>query len=108
MREMTLEEYMNWPWVPHVEADAGGGFRLTVDRLNDFDVFGETEEEVNAEWKSALRSHLIGYINVGKVVPIPRVCVAAPSELETSTGSSGQVVFLNSDLQVRLLEPAMV
>jgi len=107
MREMTLDDYVNWQWVPHVEADGRGGFRLTLDRLNDFDVFGATEEEVYAEWKSALRSHLTGYLNVGKVVPIPRVRIPETSELETSTGSSGQVVFLSSDLQVRLLEPAM-
>lgn len=102
MREMTLDQYMAHPWVPAFEQLPEGDFRLTVPGLADFELFAATKPQLEAEWKSALRSHLMGYLKVGKVIPIPTIRVQEPLEIETSTGSKGQVVFLSEGLQIRL------
>ncbi len=107
MSPTNLDECMAWPWVPLVERLPEGDYRLSVPGLTDFEVFAETEQQVRAEWTTALRSHLGGYLRVGKVIPLPTTFrVPERSEVQTSGGShSARVVFLSEGLQVRLSGP---
>jgi predicted RNase H-like HicB family nuclease len=66
---MTLDEYVAWPWRPTIRPDGDGGMMLTVEPLEDFAVYGASESEVRSMWKEALRSHLAGYLQVGKAIP---------------------------------------
>lgn len=72
----TIDGAMAYAWEYDIKADADGGFRLTViPRLVDFEIFADTREELEAEWKDALRSHLQAYVATGKCIPIPSVRV---------------------------------
>ena len=81
MSPRTLRELMAFPWIQQIEADPDGGFRLSVNGLYDFELFAESQEELDASWKEALESHLAGYLAVGKAVPIPgAVCAIEASD----------------------------
>ena len=58
-------------WPTNIGKNPEGGFVLTVPGLDDFAVFGNLKREVQAEFDEALRSHLNGYLAVGKIVPVP-------------------------------------
>lgn len=80
MSNPTIDRAMAHHWMKVVEQCQDGGFRLTVvPQLRDFEVFAETVDELEGIWRDALRSHLIGYIASGKVIPIPHVRVAQQS-----------------------------
>ena len=70
MWPMTLEDYVRAPWVPTFEQMDDGSWRATVPPVRDFEIFG-TEDEVHAEWRAALASHIEAYLVVGKVLPFP-------------------------------------
>ena len=95
MPNRSLEENVNSKeWQPKVESDPEGGFRLTLPGLSDFELFAETREQLEAEWRSALRSHLQAYEAAAKFVPLPRF-----SEPQAQTGGSEwQVVAVNDEL----------
>ena len=70
---MTIDECVALPWRPIIQADPDGGVVLTVEALDDFAVYGATEAEVRSTWTEALRSHLDGYLRVGKAIPVRAV-----------------------------------
>jgi hypothetical protein len=97
---------VNWQgWKPSIENLPAGDYRLTVALLPDFELFAESKEQLEAEWLVALRSHLSGYLAVGKVIPIPSFHLPEPSEVETSTGSSWQVVSLSESFSQYTIIP---
>ena len=98
MLQPTLNECMDWPWTPVVEELPEGDFRLFVPALTDFEVFAATKAEVLADWRDMLRSHLEGYLKVGKVVPKPYFHL--PEAPETSSGPGVSVVSLDGELGV--------
>lgn len=65
-----LDEYMSMNWHPDGN-EKEDGFVITVPALEDFAVHGDGYEEAWADYPDALRSHLAGYITVGKIVPVP-------------------------------------
>lgn len=65
-----VAEAMDRPWYPVVDAVANG-HRLSIIDLPDFEVFAETREELWAEWRDLLESHLTGYVMIGKMIPMP-------------------------------------
>ena len=71
MQQHNLQALMRLEWVLVIEDDPDGGVVLTVEGLDDFNVFGTDEVEVLSEFREAFRSHLRGYIATGKVVPVP-------------------------------------
>jgi predicted RNase H-like HicB family nuclease len=63
---------MEYPWRHDIQSTPSGGYKLTVfPPLKDFELYAATREELEADWKDALESHLSGYIAAGKVIPIP-------------------------------------
>jgi hypothetical protein len=107
MRTMTIDEAMEWGWEPRVEPLPEGDFRLTVVGLTDFELFAKDRDQLVTEWRTALRSHLGGYLKVQKVIPLPLIRIQEQTEQTTSTGSQGQFVFLSDSLQVRSFEAQM-
>ena len=83
MRSKTLDECMEVPWTPIVEELPDGGVSLRLAQLSDFEVSAASREQVLQDWKTALREHLRGSFAVGKVVPVPRLYVPDPPEVET-------------------------
>jgi len=71
MSPHVLKDLLAFPWTRHIEADPEGGFRLIVLGLADFELYAETQEELEHDWREALESHLAGYLRIGKAVPIP-------------------------------------
>lgn len=87
-----LEYYTAFPWTPVPERVVGGrGFRLTVQELDDFEIFAATKKQVMEEWQTALRSHLQGYLAVGKVVPVPQFRVVSPPQASPQMGHTQQL-----------------
>lgn len=80
----TIDEYMALEWEREVRQSEDGGFVLTVWPLSDFALYGETEEEVLADYQEALRSHLLGYLATGKTIPTGRLNVAISNETRSS------------------------
>jgi len=77
---MTIDEYMALPWHADVQPESAGGVVLTVRPLDDFAVYGATEAEVRSQWTDALRSHLEGYLHVGKAIPTSTAMLSANTE----------------------------
>lgn len=71
MPQHDIEELMALEWNQEINNDPEGGFVLTVHSLDDFAVFGNSRKEVLEQFEDALRSHLSGYLAVGKIVPAP-------------------------------------
>ena len=67
---MTLNDYLSLPWKAQVTKVAGGGYRLTVPQLPEFELFG-SKAELTKEWKMALRSYLRACLAYNKVIPLP-------------------------------------
>ncbi len=70
----SIDQVMQFGWKPvlsHEDIDGDSVVALRVPPIADFVVYGETEDEVRADWESALRSHLKGYMAVGKAIPRP-------------------------------------
>lgn len=68
------EKYLalNWGWrFDRVMEDGECFFVATVAEIPDFRAFGETKEEVAGNARDALLSHLRGYLNTGKSIPVP-------------------------------------
>ena len=80
----SIEEYMALPWKTEIHEDADGGVVLSVWPLSDFAVYGDTVEEVEAEWRSALRSHLLGYIALNKRIPTGNLDVSVGGATRSS------------------------
>ena len=85
--QRTLKEYMQLPWEPEFAADPKGGVRLTVKALDDFELFADTEQELEGEWRDALESHLMAYLAMNKPIPDPSVRIVERSSV-TSAGPS--------------------
>ena|ERR1043166_7495734 len=101
MLQPTLNDLMEWPWTPVVEQLPEGDFRLFVPALTDFEVFGRTQAEVQADFRDMLRSHLEGYLKVGKVVPKPFFHL--PEQAPTSSGPGLVIMSLNDSLEVQAI-----
>ena len=71
MRQMTVDDYVALPWVTREEALEDGMYRLTIDGLDDFEIFDRSSERVQKEWRIALHALLQGYLLVGKAIPVP-------------------------------------
>lgn len=80
----SIDDFMTLPWKTEIHEDPDGGFVLTVWPLNDFAVYGDTPEEVEREWRSALRSHLLGYIALNKRIPTGSLDVAVTGPTSSS------------------------
>lgn len=104
MAPLTLDDYMNLPWLAHTERCSDGSYRLVVAGLLDFELFAPSATQLEEEWRTALRSHLAGYLAVAKAIPIPMWQLQEPSEVRSSTGSRGQVVFFSVGPQI-MTEP---
>lgn len=85
MAHLTLDDYMSLEWTPIEELLEDGTYRLTVRGLADFEVFDEASMRLRDEWKTALRSHLQGYLAVGKAVPMPAPRISVPQPALTAT-----------------------
>lgn len=70
MHPLSVEEAMKYPWQPTFEECQDGGWRVSVLGLPDFEIFAPTEQQLRAELRDALSSHLMGYLQVGKVIPV--------------------------------------
>lgn len=81
----SLDDYMQRTWITKIAPDPDGGVALTAWPLQDFVVYGETEEQVLDEWRDALRSHLAGYLACGKAIPFVRIDLAGLSTTRAST-----------------------
>jgi len=90
---MTIEDYLRLEWNPQTAIDPDGGYVLTIWPLNDFAVYGDSEAEVLAEWQSALRSHLTGYLKVGKAIPTGRLDVAVSGSTGSFAEQSDELTF---------------
>lgn len=82
----TLDEFMALPWTTEITPDPDGGVALTVWPIADFVVYGEDEAEVRSSWREALRSHLGGYLAVGKHIPTGRLDVSLERGATASSG----------------------
>ena len=71
MSRREVDELMNLEWVLDVSQDPDGGYMLTVQGLEDFVVYGNSEEEVLEDFEDAMRSHLEGYLATNKALPSP-------------------------------------
>ena len=71
MQHHDIEDLMALDWLTDIRKNPEGGFVLTVRGLDDFAVFGNLKREVQSQFHEALRSHLNGYLAVGKIVPVP-------------------------------------
>ena len=65
-----LDELMSMNWHPKGN-ETEDGYVITVPALDDFAVHGNTEDEAWADYLEALQSHLAGYLEVNKQVPVP-------------------------------------
>lgn len=96
MKNPTIEQAMQYPWRIDVTPDPDGGYRAAVyPPLPDLELFADTREELEAEWRDALKSHLSAYLRAGKVIPIPYVRMTdqgggstAPAESSPPAGSN--------------------
>jgi hypothetical protein len=70
---MTLDRYMELPWEPQKQRLPSGGVRLQVPPLADFEIYADTEAELDKEWRTALRAHLRAYLQYGKAIPLPQL-----------------------------------
>lgn len=71
MQNYDIKQLMTLDWHAEIDQDPDGGFVMTVQGLDDFAVFGRSRAEVRKQFKDALRSHLEGYLAVGKVIAVP-------------------------------------
>src|SRR5216110_921166 len=69
-KPVTVDEYMDLPWKPVFTDIADGHVRVTIPQLKDFLVVGP-REEVDREWKQALKGLLQAYIKSQKAIPVP-------------------------------------
>lgn len=68
------EKYLalSWGWrFQRVVEDGDTVFVATIAEIPDFRAFGETKEEIAGNARDALLSHLRGYLNTGKSIPVP-------------------------------------
>ena len=76
MNNPDIIQAMQFPWTKEIRPCESGGYMLTVfPPLADFELYAETEAELEEAWRDALESHLTGYLACGKVIPIPHVRV---------------------------------
>ena len=95
-----LDDYMKYGWKPVLKKHSAGGFRLTVQHLDDFEMFGSRARLLD-EWKTALRGHLRVYLKNQKRIPIPAFSVKERSDVQTFSGSNrGQLFLLSEGLSV--------
>ena len=80
-RPMTLQDYMELPWKPQFARETDGSYRVTIAQLHDFELFGPLEE-VQSEWRDALRGLLRAYIKTQKTIPLPPMEMSAEPEGE--------------------------
>ncbi len=73
MHPQSIDEAMAYPWQPVFEECPDGSWRVTVAGVADFEAFASTEAQIREEWVTALRSHLKGYLAVGKVIPVTTI-----------------------------------
>lgn len=97
MSPRDLGVLMACDWKPVFEAQEDGTFRLTVAPLTDFELYG-SKEELDAEWREALESHLAGYLAVGKAVPVPTYRIAGGGPATSGDGQTSRWV-LNERLE---------
>jgi hypothetical protein len=84
---------MAYPWEVEITEDPRGGFRAVVNPpLPDLELHAPTREELEAEWKDALASHLRAYLGSGKCIPIPYVRIQASA---TSGGAAESTRQMN-------------
>jgi predicted RNase H-like HicB family nuclease len=93
MQQYDIEELMALDWTIEVCKDKNGDFVLTVERLNDFAVYGSTLGEVVEQLDDAIRSHLEGYLAAGKIVPIPPPARIVLEERDTRGASVEHIGF---------------
>lgn len=70
---MTLNDYLRLPWtIVRTEHDDDGEYAaLEVLELPGFVAAGRTDEELEAAFWDALRSHLSSYLDEGRTPPMP-------------------------------------
>ena len=100
-----LDGYVNMPWVPVEEMLDDGTYRLTVEGIVDFELFSDTPMREQDEWRTALRSHLQGYLNVGKALPLPlpRFSIPDAGDVVTCWGDADPAIM---DLPIQQLLPS--
>jgi len=69
-RPVTVDEYMALDWKPVFKDLRDGHVQVTIAQLRDFLVVGP-REEVDREWKQALRGLLRAYMQSQKAIPVP-------------------------------------
>jgi predicted RNase H-like HicB family nuclease len=97
----NIAELMAYGWQAQIERLSDGQFHLTIPPLTDFELFGSTQEELEKSWSEALESHLLGYLAVGKAVPLPSSVrlMSAAAAGDTRGASEAQRVVLDENLQ---------
>lgn len=99
MAPKDIAELMSYDWRPEIKRLADGTFRLTICQVPDFEMFADNEAELQATWREAFESHLSGYLNIGKVVPVPTVKLSGDVQ-DTDGDPDGSAVFvLNERLE---------
>ena len=72
MQQLDIEALMNLDWVVQMNKKGTKDYTLTIDGLPDFEVCGSSFDDLVDQYDDALRSHLLGYLATGKVVPVPQ------------------------------------
>jgi len=99
MSPKKIAELLGYQWTPTYERLEDGSWRLTVHPLNDFELFGK-KTELEATWREALESHLVGYLAVGKAVPLPGGSVTViDSDRSTRGVTDAMTVRFDKDMQ---------
>jgi predicted RNase H-like HicB family nuclease len=96
-REIT--ELMAYDWQPIVVRIEDGSFSLSIPQVPDFEMFGDSEQELRSTWREALRSHLMGYLAVGKIVPVPSVKLASDTDETAGEPDGTAEIILNDRLE---------
>ena len=99
----SIDQVMQFGWQPVLteeELDEERVIALRVPPIVDFVIYGETRAEVLADWQSALRSHLGGYLAVGKAIPGPaRLTTTSDEAVVTSAAQAwSRVVVTESQV----------
>ena len=93
MKKATVDQLMGMNWHPE-GMEAEDGYTITIPALDDFAVHGAGEKEAWGDYPDALRSHLQGYLNLKKVVPIPfRIDQVVGAEPNLTAEGPSQNVF---------------
>ncbi|MDZ4259643.1 MAG: hypothetical protein U0994_13500 [Gemmatimonadales bacterium] len=66
--------------------------------IKDFELFAATSQELETDWHDALRSHLIGYIESGKIVPVPHPRIQQQSNTKGTAGGVQQFMVTDGEV----------